>query len=129
MTAVAGNIGAQYALKTAHGGKAERMLMTCQATIGAAGAVSAVSGDDVACNVTKNGGTGDYTFSFPTAPAGKPGEVSILSPAGTVKGYGMIGFDPTAGTLEIVTHNGAGTATNPATSDVLYFEVWLDVRG
>lgn len=129
MTAVAGNIGAQYPLKTAHGGKAERLLMTCQVTIGAAGAIGTVTGDDSGCNVTKNAGTGDYTFSFPPAPAGKPGEVSILSPAGTIKGYGMIGFDPTAGTLEIVTHNGAGTATNPASGDVLYFEIWLDTRG
>lgn len=125
MTAVAGNIGAQYPMKTAH---SERLVIEATIPIGAAGAVGTVVADDPQCSCALNG-TGDYTFTFPTAPGGRMGDLNVASAAGTIKGYGTLTFDPTAGTWRFVLNNGAGVATQPANGDVIHISVVLDVRG
>jgi len=126
MTAIAGNIGAQYAKKTA---KAERIDLHGHCPIGASGAVGTIVADDPAITLTKNGGTGDYTLAFPTAPLGRINALYVVSAAGTIKGLGVISFDATTGACNFITHNGGGTATNPANGDVVHFSVTLDARG
>jgi len=124
MTTIAGDISGYRVLSP----KRERMLINIRTTIGAAGAVSATDADDPACTCTKNGGTGDYTFGFPNALKGSA-FVSMVSAAGTVKTHWQVAFSPTAGTLNIVTGNGGGTATNPASGDVLHVLLVLDTAG
>jgi hypothetical protein len=128
MTTIAGNIAAQYPVKGAPP-KGDRLQLSLDVSIGASGAIGTLTADDPGITATKNGGTGDYTFGFPTAPKGRIGAIYVVSAAGTIKGLGVVSFDPTAGTLNMVTHNGGGTATNPASGDVIHVELWLDTRG
>ena len=125
MTAVAGNMGNQYKLLT---GKNERLEYFITVPIGAAGAVGAVVADDAQTTATLNG-TGDYTVTFPTAPSGAIGNCEVLSPAGTIKSRSHVAFDPTAGTWRFNTNNAAGAATQPASGDVIYLSLVLNLRG
>lgn len=128
MTTIAGNIGGRYR-KDAVAPKGVRLEITADISIGAAGAVGTTTADDPGCSLTKNGGTGDYTFAFPTSPNGRVRTIYVVSAAGTIKGLGIISFDPTAGTLNFITHNGGGTATNPANGDKIHIGIDLDPRG
>ncbi len=127
MTTIAGNIAASYTKKTAH---QERLQISSHTSIGASGAIGTTTADDPGCTLTKNGGTGDYTYAFPTAPAGRIVGISVVSAAATVSNNVSVKtFDPTAGTLNFITNNPAGTATNPANGDVIHIHLDLDVRG
>lgn len=126
MTTIAGNIAAQYTKKAAH---QERLDISADVSIGASGAIGTTQADDPGVTLTKNGGTGDYTLAFPTAPKGRITSIYVVSAAGTIKGLGVVSFDPTAGTLNFITHNGGGTATNPASGDVIHVGLSLDMRG
>lgn len=122
----AGDIPA-YQFRCAH---RDRVELECVATIGASGAVNAplTSQDDPNMSVA-HGATGVYNLTFP--PAGDAGgvlDVTVVSPAGTVKGFGVTAFSPTAGTAQVVLNNGAGTATDPASADVLRFTITLNMR-
>lgn len=96
-------------------------------TIGASGAVGALDKDDPAVTVTKEGGTGTYSMTYPKAAKGRL-FWSLISPAATVKTAWITAFDPTAGTATLVTGNGGGTATNPADGDKIQFFLTLDSR-
>lgn len=107
----------------------KRLSIGISVTIGASGAVGSTDADDPGCTATKNGGTGDYTIAFPIAPRGRIGGITLVSPAGTVKQANVVSFDPTTGALNFITANGGGTATNPASSDVIHVTLELDVLG
>jgi hypothetical protein len=126
MTTIAGNIAAQNVKKTA---KSERMDLHGHCPIGASGAVGTIVADDPGITLTKNGGTGDYTLAFPTAPVGRILTLYVVSPAATIKTVWTLSFDATTGAWNFITGNGGGTATNPASGDVIHFAVSLDVRG
>jgi len=127
MTAVAGNIAAQYLMKSAPA-KGDRLMLCATIPIGASGAVGTLVADDPAFTATLNG-TGDYTVAFPTSPVGRPGFLQVKSAAGTIKGWGTTAWDATAGTWRFILHNGAGTATQPANGDEIHLSVVLDPRG
>jgi hypothetical protein len=124
MTDVSGNVSS-YPAKSA---RRERTSFAAVITIGAAGAVGAQDVDDPGMVLTKNGGTGDYTLAFPLAPRGFIRALYVVSAAGTIKGVGVISFDPTAGALNFITHAGEATATNPASGDKVHVELGLDCR-
>lgn len=125
MTTIAGNI-ADFDLKHIDN---DVQIGSTEITIGASGAIGSELPDDPGFAATKNGGTGDYTLAFPTAPKGRVMAINIISAAGTIKGYGIISFDPVAGTLNFITHNGGGTATNPANGDKIHVTLALYKRG
>lgn len=127
MTVVAGNIASQYQMKSSPP-KGDRLMLAGTIPIGGSGAVGTVVADDPAITATLNG-TGDYTLAFPTSPTGRPGTLQVKSAAGTIKGWGTTAFDATAGTWRVILHNGAGTATQPASGDEIHFTVFLDPRG
>lgn len=87
--------------------------------IGASGAVGTLTKDDPQVTVAKNAGTGTYDITFP-----KCTDVTILaalvSAAGTVKTFWLAAQSATAGTAQLVTGNGGGTATNPASADEIH---------
>jgi hypothetical protein len=126
MTTIAGNIGHSFMAKAAN---KERLSVGTTITIGASGAIGSEDADDPGVVATKNGGTGDYTIAFPVAPRGRIRGITLVSVAGTVKQANVVSFDATAGTLNFITANGGGTATNPANGDKLMVELALDVRG
>lgn len=113
-----------YPLKS---GKRDRFQLHADIVIGGSGAVTSAGGDDPAITAA-NGGTGVYTFTFPKAPTGRVLSIVVQSPAGTVKTAWITAFSPTAGTGTLNTGNGGGTATNPATSDVIYLTLELETR-
>lgn len=108
---------------------ARRDVITLEAvqTIGASGAVGALDSDDPGITVTKNASAGTYDITYPKAPKGRL-YPSVISVAGTVVGYNVTAFDPTAGTAQVVTVNGAGTATNPASGDKIQLMLRLEQR-
>jgi hypothetical protein len=128
MTAVAGNIASQYNKKAAPP-KGDRLQLSADIAIGSAGAVGTTNADDPVMVLTKNGGTGDYTLAFPTSPKGRILALYVVSAALTIKGVGIVSFDATTGALNFITQNGGGTATNPASGDVIHVSLDLDTRG
>lgn len=108
-------------------GKRDRIVLSADQTIGAAGAVGAIVKDDPGITVAKAGGTGTYDITFPAAPAGRL-IASLTSAAGTVSQYSIAAFSATAGTAQVITRAPAGTATNPASGDVLSLVLVLDSR-
>jgi hypothetical protein len=112
----------------AKSGKRDRIRLEARVTIGAAGAIGSQETDDPGLVVSKNAGTGVYDLVFPKAPKGSMGPPAIVSPAGTVKSAWIVSFSATLGTAQVAIGNGGGTATNPATSDVLVFELQLEMR-
>lgn len=87
-------------------------------TIGASGAVSSTESDDPACTAAKNAGTGTYDLTFPKALDARA-DVEILSAAGTVSQWYLAAKSATAGTAQLITRAGGGSATNPASGDVI----------
>lgn len=123
MTAVAGDIPDYEMLSV----KRDRVLLCADQTIGAAGAVGALVADDPGFTCAKNAGTGVYDLVFPKAIRATI-DVSLFSPAGTVKTWWLVAMSASAGTAQIAIGNGGGTATNPASSDVLGIVMLLDKR-
>jgi hypothetical protein len=111
-------------------GKRDRIELEMRATIGAAGAVNSPlsSQDDPSMSVV-HGATGVYAITFPPSPnTDGQIDVTIVSPAGTVKGFWCTAFSASAGTGSITCSNGAGTATDPANGDVIMFQITLSTR-
>lgn len=123
MTAVAGDIGGWQLMSA----KRDRLVICAEQTIGAAGAVGTLVTDDNGVTVAKNASTGTYDITFPKAQRANL-QVQLVSPAGTVKTVWIAALSASAGTAQIVTGNGGGTATNPASADVLLLEFLLDMR-
>jgi hypothetical protein len=123
MTAVAGDI-ADYPLRSV---KRDRTILCADQVIGAAGAVGTLTADDPGVTVAKNAGTGVYDITFPKAIRATI-DVSLYSPAGTVKTWWIVAMSASAGTAQIAIGNGGGTATNPASADVLGIVFTLDKR-
>lgn len=123
MTAIAGDMP-HWELRSA---KRDRVVICSEQTIGAAGAVGTLVTDDPGVTVAKNASAGTYDIAFPKAHRASV-YCSVVSPAGTVKTVSVVALSASAGTAQLVTNNAAGAATNPATSDVLLFELLLDMR-
>lgn len=109
---------------------ARRDVITLEAiqTIGAAGAIGALDSDDPGFTVAKNASTGTYDITYPKAPRGRL-YWTIVSAVGTVKGAYLTAMDTTAGTAQLVTENGSGTATNPASGDKIQLMLRLEQVG
>lgn len=99
-------------------GHARKNIVVLEAVqaIGAAGAVGTLDSDDPGVTVTKNGSTGTYDITYPKAVKARL-YWSLISAAGTVKTAWIAALSATAGTAQLVTGNGGGTATNPADGD------------
>ena len=119
------NAGESYAniLKS---GKRDRLQLHVDITFGS-GVVGSILGDDPAITAA-NGGTGIVNITFPKAPSGRIQSIVLFSSASTVKTVWVTNFSATAGTATIVTGNGGGTATNPASSDNMYVTIELETR-
>ncbi len=108
------------AMRTTKGGFTGfvREQISGRVTIGGSGAVASQSNlPDIGVART---GAGTYSITF-TIPAPDwefyPG---IKSAAGTVVTASLTAESPTAGTATLVTRNAAGTATDPASGDVIF---------
>ena len=113
-----------YPLKS---GKRDRIQLHADVLIGAAGVVTSSVVDDPAIVVT-HGTAGQYTFTCPKAPTGRVESITLFSPASTVKTAWVTAFSPTAGTGTIVVGNGGGTATDPASLDIIYLVLEFETR-
>ena len=123
MTAIAGDIP-DYNCKSA---KRDRVMLCGEQTIGAAGAVGTLVADDPGLTITKNASTGTYDIVYPKAIAAKL-LCQLVSAAGTVKIVNTVAISASAGTAQIVTSAPGGSATNPASGDVIHLMLMLDKR-
>jgi len=116
-----------YPMKAAH---RDRIELEMRIAIGAAGAVvSPLPFQDDPNMSAVHGAAGVYTLTFPPgADANGQLDVSIVSAAGTVKGFWCTAFAPNAGTASITCSNGAGVATDPASGDVIMVAMTLSAR-
>ncbi len=124
MSGVAGEIN-NYNFKT---GRRDRIEIELQCTIGATGVVNAplVGSDDPAMNIVRGGSAGLYNVTFPPgADLRGTFDVTLISPAGTVKGWYGVSFAPNSGTLSFQTINASGTATDPASADQIAVTITL----
>lgn len=89
--------------------------------IGASGAVdSTVAGYDVARGITvTRTGTGTYSLVFPACPRATVQVFVEKSAVPTVFDAVCTAKSPTAGTATFKTFNAAGTATDPASGDLI----------
>lgn len=124
MSTVAGETN-NYPAKS---GKRDRVRLEARVVIGASGAIASQETDDPGFVVTKDAGTGVYNLVFPKAPKGSIGSPAFVSLVGTIKSAWVTTFSATSGTAQVAFGNGGGTATNPAASDVLVFELQLEMR-
>ncbi|MEI9950806.1 MAG: hypothetical protein WDO74_17955 [Pseudomonadota bacterium] len=124
MTTNAGEIANTYPLKS---GRRDRIQLHADIPIGGSGVVGTVVVDDPAITAA-HGTAGQYTFTYPKAPSGRVLSIVLQSPASTVKTAWVTAFSPTAGTGTIVIGNGGGTATDPASGDVVYLTLELETR-
>lgn len=99
--------------------------MFCKVPIGATGAVGTLV-KDAPIDVTRDS-TGTYSITYPKS-ADCEVRVGIMSAAGTVVTANPTACDGTAGTATFVTRNAAGSATDPASGDVLLIFVKSRVR-
>lgn len=105
--------------------KSDHLIAPVTLVIGASGAVSSVTGTP---GITAaNGGTGVFDIVVPKCPGFRVAGWSLKSAAGTVKTLWIVASSASAGTLQITTGNGGGTAANPASGDeiTLLFDVQL----
>ena len=96
-------------------------IQTNTFAIGAAGAVdSTVAGyrASTGCTLT-NTGAGTYTGVFPACPNMVPFVFIAQSAAGTVVDAVATAYSATAGTIAFTTKAANGTATNPASGDII----------
>ncbi len=105
--------------------KADHLLASCKVVIGGSGAVSSVTGTPGIA--AANGGTGVFNVTFPKCPGITLAGWSLKSAGATVKTLWVVAYDASAGTMQITTGNGGGTAANPASGDEihLHFDVQL----
>lgn len=102
----------------------ELILITSSVAIGAAGAVdSTIAGYRVAPGVTvANTGTGTFSLVYPVCPNATIKVWIESSAAATVTEAILTAKSPSAGTGTIRTSK-AGTATNPASGDLIGIEI------
>jgi hypothetical protein len=105
----------------AQAGNADVVLAAVAITIGAAGAVSSVSGSPGISAV--NAGAGLFTLTYPACVEAII-DPSVQSAAATVVGAMLTARNVSAGTATIRTNNTAGAATNPASGDVLHVNIY-----
>ena len=94
----------------------EWIEMFCKVPIGATGAVGTLV-KDAPIDVTRDS-TGVYSITFPKA-ADACVRVAIVSPLSTVIHASVTATDGQAGTASFTTSPTGGTATDPASGDVL----------
>lgn len=125
MSTVAGEIN-NYNMKA---GRRDRIEIELQAVItgGAGVIVTPLAGqDDPGMTIVRGGSAGLYNVTFPPgADARGTFDVTLISPAGTVKGWYGVSFAPNAGTLSFQTINGSGVATDPAAADSIAITITL----
>lgn len=101
--------------------RANRCFVASFAVTGASGAPDTTSSNYRVPNgvtITRTG-TGTYNITFPGMPYGFVNAFIGLSAAGTVVDVVPSALSATAGTATLVTKNAAGTATDPASGDVV----------
>lgn len=123
MSTTAGDIPV-YDMRAARPDRAE---VEFSIPIVAAGAVGAVLNYQDDPNITVTHGTaGVYSLTFPpSADIRGTIDCTLVSAAGTVKGFYWSAFAPNAGTAQITTTNAAGAATDPANGDSLIIALTL----
>lgn len=114
------HIGDGMAYPCKYRGAGERRVICGHINIGAAGAVSSLT--DMPDCTAANGGTGVFSLTFPPAARGSI-QLTLESAAGTVKTVWLTARSMTAGTATIATGNGGGTATNPASGDIIHVKI------
>lgn len=128
MALVAGEM-LNYPMKAA---KRDRVELEAKATItGGAGVVVTplTVQDDPNITIVRGVSAGLYNITFPIGADGfGVGDIQIVSPAGTVKGFYWTGWNPAAGTGSFQTINAAGAATDPAAGDTLSIQLTLSMR-
>lgn len=130
MSTSAGEVN-QYPTRSGH---RDRVELEHVIPIGAAGAVAASSGAILASQDDPNmsavhGAAGVYALTFPpAADGGGQLDGTIVSPAGTVRGFFTTAFLPNSGTASITCVNAAGAATDPANGDVIRVQYFLNGR-
>ncbi|HYQ03717.1 MAG TPA: hypothetical protein VER96_33820 [Polyangiaceae bacterium] len=113
----------------AKSGKRDRIELEMRATVtGGAGVIVSplTAQDDPGMTVTRGGSAGLYNITFPaSADALCMGDVMLISPAGTVKGFYWTAMNANAGTASFQTTNAAGAATDPAAADSMVIQLFL----
>ena len=105
----------------------ERVLQSFRLPIGASGAPGTLQSGGAGWAFTRTG-AGTYTFTFPKA-VDAVFNIQIESNAGTVIDVTLSTISASAGTGGMVTRNAAGAATDPASGDVLHFQVFYKFKG
>jgi len=126
MASVAGEVN-DY---TMYAGHRDRIEIELRAQIGSSGAVvSPLQFQDDPNMTVTHGSTGVYNITFPPGADGNGQlDCTVVSPAGTIKGFWCTAFAPNSGTASITLSNGAGTATDPASGDVIMIALTLSTR-
>ncbi len=102
-----------------------RVIGVAKFVIGGSGAVSSTEGDpDIAA---VNSGTGTFNLTYPAALRVKIQYGIEQSAAATVTEIIGTAVSATAGTASFRTSK-AGTAVNPASSDILNVVIWAETR-
>ena len=116
-----------YGFRAAH---RDRVELEMRIQIGAAGAVvSPLQFQDDPNMSATHGTAGVYALTFPPGADGNGQlDVTVVSAAGTIKGFWCTAFAPNSGTASITCSNGAGTATDPANGDVIMVALTLSQR-
>lgn len=108
-------------------GRANVLVLEAVQAIGAAGAVGTLDKDDPGVTVAKNASTGTYDITYPKCVKARI-YWALISAAGTVKTAWIAALSATAGTAQLVTGNGGGTATNPADGDKIQLLFLLETN-
>lgn len=123
MSTTAGDIPV-YDMRAARPDRAE---VEFSIPIVAAGAVGSPLNYQDDPNITVTHGTaGVYSLTFPpSADIRGTIDCTLVSAAGTVKGFYWSAFAPNSGTAQITTINAAGAATDPANGDTIAITLTL----
>lgn len=113
---MANELTQQYPL---FGNNPDRVVQAFRLPIGATGAPGTISGGGAGWSFTRSS-AGTYTFTFPKV-VDTAIQIALESPAGTVKYHVLTAISATNGTGGFITYNTAGTATDPASGDVIHF--------
>jgi hypothetical protein len=124
MTEFAADIGQKFPSRSA---TRDEVKVKGTFTIGSAGAVDASAVDDPAVTLARSA-TGTYDLTYPKCLAAHI-DVSLLSAAGTVRGWFLTAKDAKAGTATFKTHDAATpTVADPASGNSIEVRVYCETR-
>jgi hypothetical protein len=103
---------------------AEKVLSGASIVCDGAGGVTSTTADDAKWTAVDGGGNGLLTVTFPAAATttGNRPHLDLKSAASTVTEAIFTAIDPEAGTATVRTSK-AGTATDPASGDIIFIEL------